>query len=206
MFAAAVAVVVVLPLLTGFFSGDLGIGGLIVGTIWFVGLSFSSWYRSRPVKADCKRVDISSFQTGEAVVLIGLVAAELIWRKLSGKVVSCGVLNSKTVSGSGSSTSSDQSSTKVLLCFRVDRRLIAPPIRAELGISAGIGIPAFFAETSASSLENSSLSCRKTCQSSSPALESRSERAERRDEIESRCPEGRNEELVIEPALEVARN
>jgi hypothetical protein len=83
---------------------------------------------------------------------------------------------------------------------------MAPPMRAELGIPAGMGIPACFADASASSFENSSLSCRKTCQSSSPALESRSERAERREEIESRCPEGRKEELVIEPALEVARN
>lgn len=138
--------------------------------------------------------------------MIGLVAAELTCRKLSGKVVSCGVLSSRTVSGSGSSTSSDQSSTKVRFCFRVDRRLIAPPMRAELGISAGMGIPACFADASASSFENSSLSCRKTCQSSSPALESRSERAERREEIESRCPEGRNEELVMEPALDAARN
>lgn len=95
-------------------------------------------------------------------------------------------LRDNSTSASGISRSSDQSSmTLLLFCFDCNF-LIEPDKRADLGILSGIGIPALRAEAIASSVPASSLSRSNNCQSSSPVLDSTSERIERREEMESR--------------------
>jgi hypothetical protein len=103
--------------------------------------------------------------------------------KSSAGVAGAGVFSFRppgTVLGSSRSFPQSSSTSILRVEFFLPRRLMVPPSRADEGTLLGMGMPACFAEWMARLVERSSLGVSRTCQSSSPVLDS--ERTDMREE------------------------